>query len=176
GKYHNFNDFFSFPEFDKSQSALKYESLPSLKSKIFDRYLSFFEAISQQHILLHFPYQSYDYVINFLIEAADDPEVKAIYITLYRVASGSGVIKALSRAAMNGKKVVACIEVEARFDEALNMSSEEEVQRAGVLVHYSFPGLTVHAKICRIRRLDSGINKYYAYFSTVYFHEKTAEV
>jgi|SRR5690554_104455 len=176
GKYHNFNDFFSFPEFDKSQSALKYESLPSLKSKIFDRYLSFFEAISQQDILLHFPYQSYDYVINFLNEAADDPEVKAIYITLYRVASGSGVIKALSRAAMNGKKVVAFVEVKARFDEELNFSSAEELQRAGVLVHYSFPGLKVHAKICLITRLENGINKYYAYFSTGNFNEKTAKV
>src|SRR5690606_13977031 len=79
GKYHNFNDFFSFPEFNSDNSQenkLKYESFPALRSKIFDGYSSVFETVSRQDILIHFPYQSYDYVINFLNEAADDPEVK----------------------------------------------------------------------------------------------------
>ena len=172
GRYHNYNDFFSFPDFKRTK--LRNEVLPAQKSKVLESYNSIFTAISEQDIILHYPYQSYEYVIKFINEAANDAAVKSIYITLYRVASGSHIIKALSNASSNGKKVTAFVEVKARFDEESNFSCAEELQRAGVRVHYSFPGLKVHSKICLISRIENEEKIYYGYFSTGNFNEKTS--
>ena len=174
GKYHNYNDFFSFPNLNGKE--LENEPMFPHRSKIIDKYNSIFKAVSEKDILLHFPYQSYDYVIKLIDEAANDPDVKSIYITLYRVASGSQIIKVLSRASANGKKVTAFVEVKARFDEESNFSSAEELQRAGVKVHYSFPGLKVHSKVCLVSRLENEQKVYYGYFSTGNFNEKTAMI
>ncbi|HSP88873.1 MAG TPA: hypothetical protein VLN45_12110, partial [Ignavibacteriaceae bacterium] len=105
GRYHNYNDFFSFPNLNGKE--LENEPMLPLRNNIFEKYNSIFQAIKEQDILLHFPYQDYNYVIKFINEAANDPDVKSIYITLYRVASGSQIIKALSNASANGKKVTA---------------------------------------------------------------------
>jgi len=174
GRYHNYNDFFSFPNLNGKE--LEYESMVPQRSKILDEHNSLLKVISEQDILLHFPYQDYDYVIKFINEAGNDPDVKSIYISLYRVASGSQIIKALSKASANGKKVTAFVEVKARFDEESNFSSAEELQRAGVKVLFSFPGLKVHSKICLVSRLENDKKVYYGYFSTGNFNEKTARV
>ena len=146
------------------------------RSTLLDKYNSIFKTVSEQDILLHFPYQSYAYIIRFIEEAANDPDVKSIYITLYRVASGSQIVKALSKASGNGKKVTAFVEVKARFDEESNFSSAEELQRAGVKILYSFPGLKVHSKVCLVSRLENEQKVYYGYFSTGNFNEKTSKI
>ena len=174
GRYHNYNDFFSFP--DSSVNGLSYEPMLPLPSQKVESSNFVFEAIDSGDIILHYPYQKYDYIIKLLNEAVNDNFVKSIYITLYRVASGSFVIKALTNAVQKGKKVVAFIEVKARFDEESNFSCAEELLKAGVKVFYSFPGLKVHSKICLIRRKENETSEYYAYLATGNFNEKTAKV
>jgi len=174
GRYHNFNDFFSFPNFNLNQ--LEYEPLPQIISKDFDKHNSVFDAISKKDILLSFPYQSYDYVLKFLEEAANDPDVKTIKITLYRVASDSLVIRSLIKAVGNAKKVTAFVEVKARFDEESNFSSGEALQNGGVKVLYSFPGLKVHSKLCVVERVEKGKTNFYTYLGTGNFNEKTARI
>lgn len=174
GKYHNYNDFFSFPDFGLNE--LKYEPMPPLQCYELEFAESVFETITAKDILLSFPYQSYKYVIQFLDEAANDPGVKSIKITLYRVATGSLVLKSLVRAVNNGKDVTAFVEVKARFDEEANFSSAEYLQDAGVKVYYSFPGLKVHSKLCVIERVEENEIQYYTYLATGNFNEKTAGI
>lgn len=174
GRYHNLNDFFEFPDFGKTH--LKRESFTPLSNKLIDISNSYFESISQQDILLIFPYQSYNYVINFLNEAANDKNVKSIRITLYRVAKDSQIVKALISAAKKGKNVEAFVEVKARFDEELNFSSAEQLEQAGVKIYYSFPKLKVHAKVCLIEKSEYGKNKFYSYIATGNFNENTAKI
>jgi len=174
GRYHNFNNFFSFPNFNLTK--LEYEPLPPIVSKDFDKHNSVFDAISEKDVLLSFPYQSYGYVVKFLEEAANDPDVKSIKITLYRVASESLVIRSLLKAVENAKKVTAFVEVKARFDEESNFSSGKALQNGGVNVLYSFPGLKVHSKLCIIERVENGKTNFYTYLGTGNFNEKTARV
>ncbi len=174
GRYHNFNDFFTFPTFGLND--LQYEPLPPLTCKELDTTSSIFDAISRKDFLLSFPYQSYGYVIKFLEEAANDVNVKSIKITLYRVASESLIVRALIKAAENGKKVTAFVEVKARFDEESNFSSAEALQKGGVKVLYSFPGLKVHSKLCLIERKENKKLKYYSFLATGNFNEKTARI
>ncbi|HVO75766.1 MAG TPA: polyphosphate kinase 1 [Ignavibacteriaceae bacterium] len=173
-KYHNFNDFFSFPNLGPEK--LNYDLLLPVKSNEFTEGISIFESITRKDIMLNFPYHSYDHVINFLEEASKDENVKSIKITLYRTANNSRVIKALTDAAKNGKNVTAFVEVKARFDEESNLENAEELERAGVRVLYSFPGLKVHSKICLVNRMENGLRKYYGYVATGNFNEKTARI
>ena len=174
GKYHNFNDFFSFPIFRKSH--LEYEKMPSLNCRDLDGLISLFEIISKKDILLSFPYQSYGYVLKFLEAAADDINVKSINITLYRIAANSLIVRSLVKAAENGKIVTAFVEVKARFDEETNFTSADMLEKAGVKVYFSFPGLKVHSKICLVERVEKNKSKYYSYLSTGNFNEKTARI
>jgi polyphosphate kinase len=174
GKYHNFNDFFSFPNFNLNK--LEYEPMPPITCKDLSPGSSIFDAISKKDILLSFPYQSYGYVLQFLEESANDVNVKSIRISLYRVASESLVVRSLIKAAQNGKKVSAFVEIKARFDEVSNFSSAEALQNAGVNVLYSFPGLKVHAKLCIVERIENEKNQFYSYFGTGNFNEKTARI
>ncbi len=174
GRYHNFNDFFSFPNFNLTK--LEYKPLPPIISKDFDKHNSVFDAISEKDVLLSFPYQSYGYVVKFLEEAANDPDVKSIKITLYRVASESLVIRSLLKAVENGKNVTAFVEVKARFDEESNFSAGEALQNGGVNVLYSFPGLKVHSKLCVVERVEKGKTNFYTYLGTGNFNEKTARI
>jgi polyphosphate kinase len=174
GRYHNFNDFFGFPAFNLNR--LDYEPLTMVSSKDFEEHESAFDALTKKDILLSFPYQSYKYVLQFLDEAAIDPGVKSIKITLYRVASDSLVLQSLIKAVKKGKDVTAFVEVKARFDEETNFSSAELLQNAGVEVHYSFPGLKVHSKLCVIEREEKGNINYYTYLGTGNFNEKTARI
>jgi len=135
-----------------------------------------FDVVSVRDVLLGFPYQSYNYVLRFLKEAANDNDVKSIKITLYRVANNSEIIKQLISAASNGKKVEAFIEVKARFDEELNFTSAEQLQKAGVQVYYSFPKLKVHSKLCLVERKEKNKNVFYSYIATGNFNENTAKI
>ena len=168
GRYHNFNDFFSFPKFNKPH--LEYDSMPPQNCKDIDGIVSIFDVVSQKDILLSYPYQSYGYILKFLEEAADDVNVKSIKITLYRIAEDSLVIRSLVKAAENGKDVTVFIEVKARFDEETNFASADKLEKAGVKVYFSFPGLKVHSKLCLIERVEKSKTKFYSYLSTGNFN------
>jgi polyphosphate kinase len=173
-RYHNFNDFFDFP--NPGIEGVEYEPLTPLRHHDLDTSPSLFDAIDARDRILHYPYQSYDYVIRFLNEAAKDPAVTSIDMTLYRVASKSEVVRALIGAARSGKKVTAFIEMKARFDEEANFFWADELQHAGARVVYSLPGFKVHCKLCLVVRSIGGAEKLYAYLSTGNFNEKTARV
>jgi polyphosphate kinase len=174
GKYHNFSDLFKFP--NPGNKALNYEPLSSIINKEYEKHKNIFLSIKKQDYLFYFPYQSYDYVVKALNKASEDPKVKSIKITQYRVAKHSAVVNALIRAAHKGKDVTAFVEVKARFDEEINIQSAERMQREGVKVLYSLPGLKVHAKMCLISRLEKGVLKNYAYLATGNFNEITAKL
>ncbi|MCW8817357.1 MAG: polyphosphate kinase 1, partial [Ignavibacteriaceae bacterium] len=174
GRYHNFNDFFNFPRFDKPH--LENEPMPTQLCKDLDGVVSIFDIISDKDVLLSFPFQSYGYVLKFLEEAADDVNVKTIKITLYRVAVDSLVIRSLVKAAENGKDVRVFVEVKARFDEETNFTSADILEKAGVKVYYSFPGLKVHSKLCLLERNEKGKARLYSYLATGNFNEKTARI
>jgi polyphosphate kinase len=172
GRYHNFSDFVQFPKPDNPKLFDK--PLAPLPIKELDEAKRLTSVIAEHDILLHYPYHSYEYVIRFLREAANDANVTTIKITLYRVANNSAVVEALKDAANNGKNVTAFIEVKARFDEESNLFWAAELERAGVTVLYSFPGLKVHAKLLIVTRMERDQKKRYAYLGTGNFNEKTA--
>ncbi len=174
GRYHNFNDFFGLPI--KNTEGLVYDELPTLKHPILNNKEPYFDTITNRDIILHFPYQNYEYVITFLEQAATDKAVSEINITLYRVAEESKICKALILAAQNGKKVTVFNEVKARFDEELNIVWGNKMKSEGINVIYSFEKLKVHSKICLITRKEEGKNVNYAYFGTGNFNEKTANI
>ncbi|MCS6969227.1 MAG: polyphosphate kinase 1 [Cytophagales bacterium] len=175
GRYHNFRDLMNFP--NPLSPALENEPLPPLRIKELDEAPSIFEAIEKRDWLIHFPYQTYDYLSRFLWEAAESPYVTKIRISLYRVAVGnSKVVSALIHAARMGKEVTVFIEVKARFDEENNIKWSNELIRAGAKVFYSIPGIKVHSKTCVITYRQNGLQKRYAYFGTGNFNEKTARV
>ncbi len=174
GHYHNNFDFFKFPDFGKKH--LKYPPMPPLSYKPLEEAEDFFEALSEEEHLLNYPYHSYESVVRFFEEAARDPQVTHIKLIQYRVARKSRIMEALKKAVKKGKQVFAFIEVKARFDEEANLSWGEDLQKAGINVRYSFPGLKVHAKVALIRRVENGKSKLYAYMSTGNFHEGTAKI
>lgn len=173
-RYQNFEDLFSFPNFDRpdlENSKLQPIDLPQINLKE-----NIFEQISGKQILLYFPYHKYDPVLNLLYQAARDPQVLSIKISLYRVAKESKIIKALRKAAEKGKDVVVFSEVKARFDEMSNILAAEKLESSGVNVLYSLPNLKVHAKICLITRLEDEKIKRYSYLSTGNFNEQTSKL
>ncbi|RMG27417.1 MAG: polyphosphate kinase 1 [Bacteroidetes bacterium] len=174
GRYHNFNDFFTFP--NPLSPQLEVIPLPQLPHPAMDAEPSLFATLGQQEYVLHLPYQTYDYVLRFLNEAANDPQVTEIYTTQYRVASDSAIVRALINAARNGKKVRVFVEIKARFDEAVNLRSAMDMKAAGVEVTFSMPLLKVHAKAAMAIREEAGGPRAYAFLSTGNFNEKTARL
>ena len=177
GRYNNLQDLIKLPNpIGKELEQL----VPSpMRVPFLDDMGSVFRAVKKRDILLHFPYQSFDYLIRFLMEAAFDPKVDEIKITQYRVAENSAVINTLISAAQNGKKVTVFVELKARFDEENNMSTAERMEQAGIRIIYSIPGLKVHAKVAVILRKDTedGCKRRdFAYLSTGNFNEKTARI
>ncbi|WP_321308825.1 polyphosphate kinase 1 [Marinifilum fragile] len=173
GRYHNFQDFFGFP--NPKYPDLELEPYHPLNvEELKGETKSIFRTIRKKDRILHFPYQSYKYVIRFLNEAALDPKVEEIKATQYRVADNSAVVNALINAAHNGKKVTVFVEVKARFDEEANLRSAREMRKAGIKIIYSIPGLKVHAKIALVIRKDD--KRDYAFLSTGNFNEKTARI
>lgn len=174
-RYHNFRDFFGFPDF--GNDAFRYPPRPALPHPSLPSRGSLLAAIGERDHLLHPPYQSFDYVCRLLREAATDPRVSAISITLYRVASKSAVVKALLKAAKNGKQVTAVVELKARFDEESNLFWADKLKRAGAHVVLTPPELKVHSKLLLItRREPDETTRQYAYFSTGNFNESTSEL
>jgi polyphosphate kinase len=174
GRYHNNFDFFKFPDFEMSH--LKNKTLPPLTHPTLSHVEDPFTLISSKDQLMHFPYQAYDGVINFFQKAATDPQVTHIKVIQYRVARNSKIISALIEAVKKGKQVSVFVEIKARFDEAANLEWGEKMEKAGVRVHYSFPGVKVHSKLALVRRVENNSNRLYAYLSTGNFHEETAKV
>ena len=174
-RYHNFNDFFGFPDPTNSE-ILHDESLPPLPHPKLEGAPSILSVILKKDQMLHFPYQKYGYVPQMIREAADDPNTTTLKITLYRVASKSAVVEALLYALSKGKHVMAFIEAKARFDEASNIFWGEALEKANAKVAYSFPNIKVHTKLLLIeRQLDEGIHRH-AYIGTGNFNEKTAKL
>jgi polyphosphate kinase len=136
----------------------------------------FFAAIKTKDILLHFPYHSFQNTIDFLRQAAIDPEVKTIRITLYRVSKNSQVVNALINAARNGKRVTAIVELQARFDEEHNIKVTRQLTEAGVRVIPGVHGLKVHSKLILISRKEGGKTVRYVYAGTGNFSERTATI
>lgn len=173
GTHHNFFDLFKFP--NPNFPDLQNENFPPLKYFPFETKKSIFEVIGEENQLLHFPYQSYHYVLQFFNEAAIHKDVTEIKVTLYRISSQSLIANALISAAKNGKKVTVFVEVKARFDENNNLFWANEMQRAGIRIIYSMPNLKVHAKVALLTLKNAGKTKNYAYLSTGNFNENTAE-
>ncbi|MBE9484349.1 MAG: polyphosphate kinase 1 [Bacteroidetes bacterium] len=174
GKYHNFKDFMSFP--DMGRKDLKYPPSPPLLHKDLPPNKSIIGVIREKDIMLHYPYQSFHYIIDLLREASIDPNVMAIKMTFYRAAQGSGVMNALINAARNGKQVTVFMELQARFDEEANIYWTNRLQEEGVKIIQTIPGFKVHSKLLQIRRKENGKNVYYANISTGNFNESTAKV
>lgn len=173
GRYHNLNDFFQLA--DVLSYKLKGQSLPQIQHSELEQSDSVLKASEKKDYLLHFPYHRYDYVLRFFNEAAVDPSVKEIKVTLYRISKKSQIAQALISAAKNGKKVTVFVEVKARYDELNNIQWAKEMASAGITIIYSLPGLKVHAKVALVVKRDSnGKKKRYAYLATGNFNEKTA--
>lgn len=173
GKMHNNFDWFKFPDFGMTQ--LKYKPLKSLKNPNFHGN-NIFQKIQEGDQLIYTPYDSYEPVVRFFEEAAEDKDVTQIKITQYRVAKISRIMEALINAVRNGKEVSVFIEVKARFDEAANLQWGEKLSAVGVKVQYSFPGLKVHSKIAMVSRKEMTGIVNYTYLSTGNFHEGTAKI
>lgn len=177
GRYLNLADLMKLPNPSGEKTTQK---LPQpLRINEFEPNSSILSVLRKQDVLMHFPYQSFDYLIRFLMQAAFDPKVQEIKVTQYRVAENSAVINSLISAAQNGKKVTVFVELKARFDEENNYFSSELMQQAGVKVIYSLPGLKVHAKLAYVRKRSNNPDepiKGYAYLGTGNFNEKTAKI
>jgi len=173
GHYHNFKDFMDFPFVGRGD--LRYGNLDPITVPGTSPNKSFLSSIAQGDILLYYPYHSFDYLLDLLREAAIDPNVTKIKITLYRVAKNSKVINALINAAFNGKVVTVAIEIQARFDELNNIEMANRLQAEGVNVIFSEPGLKVHSKICLITRIEKDKEVNYANVSTGNYHEGSSK-
>ena len=173
GRVHNNFDFFQFPTFGKTE--LLYPKLQPLENK---ELLAgdIFKALKNSDHLLYFPFHSYEPVVKFFEEASKDPDVTHIKVTQYRVAKESRIMEALIAAVQNGKSVTVFIEVKARFDEEANLNWGEKLEKSGVKVHYSFPGLKVHSKLALIRRMNGKEPELFSDMSTGNFHEGTAKL
>lgn len=174
GRYHNRRDYMDFPNLGRFD--LLYSPKVPLPVDGLSLDGSILNKIAKRDYLVNAPYQSFSYIIKFLREAALDPNVTAIKITLYRLAKNSQVISSLINAAKNGKKVIVQIELQARFDEASNISYAEQMQMEGIELIFGIKGLKVHSKICVVERIESGKLVRYGIISTGNFNESTARV
>ena len=169
GRYHNLKDFAKLPIHD---SSFQYKPWKSIPAEVQHDLL--FDEIRLADKLLHPPYHSYDTVVRFFNQAAFDPKVTSIQVTLYRVASESRIVNALISAARNGKDVVVFVELKARFDEANNIRWSKKMKAAGVRIIESIPGLKVHAKIALVKRNVLKSSELFGLLSTGNFNESTA--
>ncbi len=171
GRYHNLRDLGSLP--NPSGKKLSYADWPASPHPGFDNHHSIFQSIAEGEKMLHLPYHSYNYILRFFNEAAIDPAVTEIYVTLYRVAADSHIVNALISAAKNGKKVTVFVELKARFDEANNLKWSKKMKAAGVRIINSIPGIKVHAKVALVKRQEQKELKYYSFMATGNFNEAT---
>ena len=172
-RIHNFKDFMDFPKSVFKDIIERPKSFvhPSLVQPC-----RIMEIIERKDIMLHFPYHSFDSVIDLLREAAIDPFVQSIKITVYRLARQSKVINALLNAVRNGKSVTVVIELRARFDEEANLHWKSVLEEEGVKVFLGIPDMKVHAKLCVIKKREFNKTIHYGFISTGNFNESTAQV
>ena len=173
GHIHNFRHFMDFPNVIKEPNYNRPRPFihPAFKKKVM-----VFDMMMQKDIMLHFPYHSYDTVIDMLREAAMDDTVISIKITAYRLASNSKVINALINAARNGKKVTVFLELKARFDEEANLEWKTIMEEEGITVLVGIPNMKVHAKLCVIQKRVKNKLVQYGFISTGNLNEKTAKI
>jgi polyphosphate kinase len=174
GRYHNFKDFMAFPKLGKAD--LQYPDFPPLDHRHMPHNASIFNILREKDVMLHYPYQSFQYVIDFLREASIDPKVTEIKMTFYRAARYSNVVNALVNAARNGKKVTVFLEIQARFDEEANIILAGKLHDEGVRIIPTIPGFKVHSKLMCVKRMEEEGPVFYANISTGNFNESTARV
>ncbi len=174
GRYHNRRDYMSFPSLGRKD--LLYDKIEPLPIKGLSLEASIFKAIKKKDYLLYAPYQTFSYVVKFLREAALDPAVKTIKITIYRLAQISHIASSLINAAINGKSVTVSIELRARFDEQANIDYAHQMEEEGVNLIFGVAGLKVHSKMCVIEREENNKLKRYGFISTGNFNESTAKI
>lgn len=174
GRYHNFKDFMSFP--NVGGPHLEYPPTPPVSHPEVAQCTSILKKVLEKDIMLHFPYQKFSHFINVIREAAIDPNVTSIKITLYRAAANSKVINALINAARNGKEVVAIIELQARFDEKANIYWARKLEEVGAKVLFGIPGLKVHSKLLVITMRNEKKKVNIGAISTGNFHEGNGSV
>ena len=173
GRYHNRRDYMDFPSLGRTD--LLYDRIKPLPVKGLSLQESIFTTVAKKDYLVYTPYHTFSYVVKFLREAALDPKVRTIKITIYRLAQISHVASSLINAAKNGKYVTVSIELRARFDEEANINYAEQMQDAGVNMLFGVPGLKVHSKMCVIEREENNKLKRYGFISTGNFNESTAK-
>ncbi|MBL4707854.1 MAG: polyphosphate kinase 1 [Flavobacteriales bacterium] len=175
GRYHNFKDYIAFPKVGGAH--LRYRAMPPLDHPKLKGKVGIFDVIKKQDVLISYPYQSYDYVIHLMREAAIDPAVSSIKITIYRVVDkNSKIMHSLINAARNGKSVTVVVELKARFDEETNMMYAHKLQDEGIKVIFGAPGLKVHAKVLVIKRKEDGKSVRYVHIGTGNYHESNAKL
>jgi polyphosphate kinase len=172
GRIHNFRHFMDFPDVFKRKSSRRQPfTHPALLNS-----MRVTDVVVKKDVMLHFPYHSFNPLIDLLREAAMDPDVTSIKITAYRLAPHSKIINALINAARNGKLVVVMLELKARFDEEANLEWKEILEEEGVKVVLGVPKIKIHAKLCIIKKRVNNKTIHYGFVSTGNLNERTAKV
>ncbi|MHB8102317.1 MAG: polyphosphate kinase 1 [Methanosarcina sp.] len=159
-----------------NRPEIKYKPLEPKKHPRLVEKEKIFAVLKKRDVLLYHPYDSFESVIDFVEEAADDPDVLAIKMTLYRVDDNSRIIQALMKAADRKKQVAVLVELKARFDEENNIGWAKELERKGVHVAYGFPGRKTHAKMCLVVRAENEGIRYYVHMSTGNYNAVTGKL
>lgn len=175
GRYHNFKDFIRFPNLGEKELSYYYP-IPLQHKDLAENPFTTLKVVKRKDVLLHYPYHTYNHIINLLREASIDPSVESIKITLYRVADSSKIANALVNAVKNGKKVTVLVELQARFDEENNIYWANKLQEEGARVIYGVPGLKVHSKLFLITARENGKEVHYAHIGTGNFNEQTSRI
>ncbi|KAA3657593.1 MAG: polyphosphate kinase 1 [Calditrichaeota bacterium] len=174
GRYHNARHFIGFPKVGGSH--LRNNEPAPIPHPMLPRRSSLIQAISEKDVLLHYPYHSFNHLVDFLREAAIDPKVTSIKMTIYRLARDSKVINALINAVRNGKKVTVLMELQARFDEGANIKWTKKLEAEGAHLISGISGMKIHAKLCLVTRIEDKKKVYYASIGTGNFNESTAKI
>ena len=174
GRYHNFKDFMNFPDFNDENLVFE-QRIRNNHANLHDK-KSIIQEISKKDILLHYPYQRFEHIIDLLREAAIDPQVTRIKINVYRVAKNSDIMKALLAAVFNGKEVTVVMELQARFDEENNVYWSNRLTEFGAKVIHGVQGIKIHSKLLWIERKTAKTASYISHIGTGNFNEVTSKI